>query len=79
MYPNYSKTFLDLEDVFIKKVVQVDSFRQIHIETHPSNQVCPCCGQKTLRIHDYRAQKIQDVPLQRKLVTLILRKRRYSC
>ena len=34
MYPNYSKTFLDLEDVLIRKVVQADSFLQIHIETH---------------------------------------------
>mgnify|MGYP003164798485 CR=1 FL=1 len=32
MYPNYSKTFLDLEDVLIRKVIQADSFLQIHIE-----------------------------------------------
>ena len=79
MYPNYSKTFLDLEDVFIRKVVQADSFIQIHIETHPTDQSCPCCGRKTRRIHDYQVQKIQDVPLQGKHVALILRKRRYSC
>lgn len=79
MYPNYSKIFLDLEDVFIRKVVQADSFMQIHIETRPAAQICPCCGRKTRRTHDYRVQKIQDVPLQGKHVALILRKRRYSC
>ena len=79
MYPNYSKTFLNLEDVFIRKVVQADSFIQIHIETRSADQICPCCGRKTRRTHDYRVQKIQDVPLQGKHVALILRKRRYSC
>ena len=58
MYPNYSKTFLDLEDVLIRKVVHADSFLQIHIETRPAEQTCPCCSQKTRRIHDYRFQKI---------------------
>ena len=62
MYPNYSKTFLDLEDVLIRKVVHADSFLQIHIETRPAEQTCPCCSQKTRRIHDYRFQKIQDIP-----------------
>ena len=62
MYPNYSKTFLDLEDVLIRKVIQADSFLQIHIETHAAEQTCPCCGKKTRRVHDYRLQKIQDIP-----------------
>ena len=31
MYPNYTKTFLDLEGVSIKKVVQADSFIKIFI------------------------------------------------
>ena len=79
MYPNYSKTFLDLEDVLIRKVIQADSFLQIHIETHAAEQTCPCCGKKTRRVHDYRLQKIQDIPNLGKQVTLILRKRRYLC
>ena len=79
MYPNYSKTFLDLEDVLIRKVVHADSFLQIHIETRPAEQICPCCSQKTRRIHDYRFQKIQDIPNLGKQVTLVLKKRRYVC
>ena len=79
MYPNYSKTFLDLEDVLIRKVTQADSFLQIHIETLAAEQTCPCCNKKTKRVHDYRFQKIQDIPNLGKHVTLILRKRRYLC
>ena len=40
---------------------------------------CPCCGAKTKRIHDYRLQEVQDIPLQGKQVILVLRKRRYLC
>ena len=33
MYPNYSKTFLNLECVSIKRVVQADSFIKIFIQS----------------------------------------------
>lgn len=79
MYPNYSKSFLDLKKVFVKKVIPTDLFLKIFIETKPSEQVCPCCGCKTKRIHDYRIQEIDDIPFQGKTVTLVLRKRRYLC
>lgn len=79
MYPNYSKAFLDLKDVFVKKVIQADSFLKVFIETNPSAQTCPCCGCITKRVHDYRIQEIDDTPFQGKTVTLVLRKRRYLC
>ena len=79
MYPNYSKFFLDLEDVFVKKVVSADCFNKIFIETKPTEQICPCCGNKTKRIHDYRVQQICDIPLLGKKTFLILKKRRYLC
>lgn len=76
MYPNYTRIFLNLEGVSIKKVIHADSFIKIFIETKPSEQTCPCCGRKTARIHDYRNQVIKDIPSQAKLVSLVLRKRR---
>ena len=79
MYSNYSKAFLGLEDVFVKKVIQADSFLKIFIEMRPSEQTCPCCSCKTKRVHDYRIQEIDDTPFQGKTVTLILRKRHYLC
>lgn len=79
MYPNYTKTFLNLEGVYIKKVVQADSFIEIFIQSRPTKQICPCCGAYTKRVHDYRLQQVRDIPLQGKQVTLVLRKRRYFC
>ena len=79
MYPNYTKAFLNLEGVSIKKVVQADSFIKIFILSQPTEQTCLCCGAKTRRVHDYRLQEVQDIPLQGKHVILVLRKRRYLC
>lgn len=79
MYPNYSKAFLDLEDVFVKKIIQANSFLKVFIETRPSEQIYPCCGWKTESVHDYRTQEIDGLPFQGKSVTLTLRKRRYLC
>ena len=62
MYPNYTKAFLNLEGVSIKKVVQADSFIKIFIQSQPVEQTCPCCGAKTKRIHDDRLQEVQDIP-----------------
>ncbi len=72
MYPNYTKAFLNLEGVSIKKVVQADSFIKIFIQSQPVEQTCPCCGAKTKRIHDYRLQEVQDIPLLGKQVILRL-------
>lgn len=79
MYPNYTNSLLNLEGVFIKKVIHEDSFLQIFLESKPSEQICPCCGSTTKKIHDYRIQKIKDLPLQLKHTFLFLRKRRYLC
>ena len=61
MYPNYTKTFLNLEGVYIKKVVQADSFIEIFIQSHPTKQICPCCGAHMKRVHDYRLQQVRDM------------------
>ena len=79
MYPNYSKAFLDLKDVFVKKVIQVNSFLKVFIENRTSELNCPCCGCKAKRVHDYSIQEIDGTPFQGRTVILVLRKRRYLC
>ena len=39
---------------------------QIYFSTSQKPQVWPCCGQNTKYIHDYRIQKIRDIPFQGK-------------
>jgi transposase len=79
MHSNCTKNLLNLEDVFIKKVVHAEHYVKIFIETKPSIQTCPDCGTQTKRIHDYRFQEIKDIPFQMKYTYLVLKKRRYVC
>lgn len=50
MYPNNTKAFLNLKNVFVKNVIQADSFLKIFIKTKPSEQTYPCYGCKTKRV-----------------------------
>lgn len=79
MHNHCINKLLDLEDVIVKKVVHADTFVKIFIETKPKEHVCPCCGLKTKKIHDYRLQTIKDLPFQMKHCYLVLHKRRYRC
>lgn len=79
MHSNCTKNLLNLEDIFIKKVVHGDHHVRVFIETNPSFQTCPSCGNQTKRIHDYRYQHIKDLPFQMKDTYLVLKKRRYIC
>jgi len=79
MHSHYTNKLLNIEDVIIKKIHHADTFLKIYLETNPHEQVCPCCGSTTKRIHDYRYQTIKDLPFQLKHCYLVLRKRRYVC
>ena len=76
---NCINKLLNLKGVLVKKIVHKDKSVDIYLETIPKSHICPCCGNETKRIHDYRNQRIKDLPLQRKDTYLILRKRRYIC
>ena len=79
MHSHYTNKLLDIEDVIIKNIRHADTFVKIYLETKPHEQVCPCCGAVTKRIHDYRYQTIKDLPFQLKHCYLVLHKRRYVC
>ncbi|NLK27245.1 MAG: ISL3 family transposase [Clostridiales bacterium] len=79
MHSNCTKNLLGLEDIILKKLIQADNYVTFFIETAPTTQTCPHCGLETRRIHDYRNQRIKDLPMQMKHTYLVLRKRRYVC
>ena len=75
---DYTAKFLNLEDVIITNVENISDQLHIYIELPRRKHICPCCGAETDLVHDYRWQKIKDVPLARDTF-LHLRKRRYRC
>lgn len=73
-----SAKLLNMEEVIVQKVENAGNELHVYIMLPRKMHKCPCCGSKTNRIHDYRDQKIKDVPLGR-TTYLHLRKRRYVC
>jgi transposase len=68
-----------LKDVLFTLIEETEISILISIETKPKPQICPCCKQPTSYIHDYRQQKIKDLPFRDKYCYLLLKKRRYTC
>ena len=67
MHNHCINKLLDLKDVIVKKVSHDDHSVKIYLETKPSEQICPSCGNKTIRVHDYRQQQIKDLAFQQKV------------
>lgn len=49
------------------------------VSSDTTEQICPVCGLKTTRVHDYRMQNIKTVNVVGKQTILLLKKRRYAC
>ena len=76
---NYTEKLVGLKDVIVKNVIKNSDYIQIEIEIVKQEQHCPCCCAATRAVHDYRMQKIKDLPAFGMDVILLLRKRRYRC
>lgn len=76
---NIISSLLNLEGAIVKDIKQSNNLLEIYAETRKSMQICPCCGKKTSRVHDYRAQRVKDLPIHCVHSVIILRKRRYVC
>ena len=75
---DYTTELLNLEEVMITKVENISQQVHVYIELPRKEQICPCCGTPTDRVHDYRWQVVKDIPLGRDTF-LHLHKRRYRC
>lgn len=62
---DYKTALLDLEEAIVKKVEKCENEVYIHIELPRKPHKCPCCGETTEKIHDYRTQRVKDIPLGR--------------
>lgn len=79
MQTNCIKNLLDLKGIMIKNIKNLKDKVEIYIELPVKEQICPCCGKPTTKIHDYYTQTIKDIPIYFKPTNLIYHKRRYEC
>lgn len=73
------RKLLGLQDVIATKIEETEKEIEIHIELEAKEHRCPCCCADTKHIHDYRIQRVADIPYRSKVLTLVYRKRRYVC
>ena len=75
----YTEKILGLQEVKVKNIRENENSYEIEVEQERKECICPCCGQGTDKIHDYRQQRVKELAAFGKTVILILRKRRYAC
>lgn len=79
MHNNITKKLLNLEEFSIEKIKKLPNEIQIHIKKPVQECSCPRCGSNSIKIHDYRTQRIKDAPIRDTAVTFLYQKRRYLC
>ncbi|MFA9457788.1 transposase family protein [Halalkalibacter sp. AB-rgal2] len=50
-----------LEDVIITNSEVIEGTWKLSVEVPKCRHKCPCCGNRTNRVHDYRLQKIKHL------------------
>ena len=75
----YTEKVLGLQEVKVKNIRENENSYEIEVEQERKECICPCCGQGTDKIHDYRRQRVKELAAFGKSVVLVLRKRRYAC
>lgn len=73
------KKLTGIQDVNVTNIEENEKEIRMYIELEVKEQICPCCAEKTKHIHDYRIQRVTDIPYRGKKLILVYRKRRYVC
>ena len=79
IYFHYTEKLIALQGLIVKNIVQDHFSTTIFAQMPRKPHKCPCCNTSTDKIHDYRKQRIKDIPAFGKFTTIVLRKRRYVC
>ena len=79
LYFHYTEKLVNLQGLIVKNVVQDHFSTTIFAQMPRKPHKCPCCHTSTDKIHDYRKQRIKDIPAFGKFTNIVLRKRRYVC
>ena len=79
LYKHFTEKLLGLQGLNITNIEENEKIIFIYAEMERKEHHCISCGTATNTVHDYREQVIKDIPAFGKLVSIVLRKRRYRC
>jgi len=69
---------LDSDLVLIEAVVGEEKI-ELHAKKDTVEETCPYCGAKSKNVHSVYRKTISDLPIQEKMVKIILHKRLFFC
>lgn len=78
-YQHYTEDLTGLKDIIVTFVEKEENTLHIHLEMEKRIHCCPSCGERTSKVHDYRIQKVKDIPTFGNFTILHLKKRRHVC
>ena len=73
-YTDYITKILGLEDAIILKVEENEKQHDIYFMMQRRAHTCPVCSFETIRVYDYRWQKVKDLAAFGKTTVLHIRK-----
>lgn len=76
---NIIAEMLEMEDYDFEGLEQDEKQITLKVRMKLRTQECPACRTPCDLVHDYRTQKVKDMPIQGKVVIWQYRKRRYRC
>ena len=79
LYKHFTEKLLGLQGLNVTNIEENEKNILIYAEMERKEHHCISCGTATNTVHDYREQVIKDIPAFGKLVSIVLRKRRYRC
>ena len=79
LYKYFTEKLLGLQDVDIEKLEGIDNSIHNNCRLKRKPHKCPCCGNLTDKVQDYREQPIKDIPAFGKHIFIHLNKHRYRC
>ena len=75
---DFTTKLLDIKEAIVKNYEITEKVVEVEYIYPVKPHECPDCGYVTSLVHDYRAQKVRDIPIQGKDIILLYRKRRYK-
>ena len=73
LYKHFTEKILGLQDILIENIKSTNNTIHVYCKLERKLHKCPCCGNFTDKIHDYREQIIKDIPAFGKFVFIHLK------
>jgi len=75
---NPNTDFPGLKDVIIERIEEVGDRTVLYVSLPKKKHSCPNCGETTVKVHDYRMQKIKHLKWFERLTIFFYKRRRYA-